>query len=615
MIKRILYAAATIASVAIMSVSLAYADRAIIVMDGSGSMWGQIDGKTKIEIARETLNGVLAAVPDDLELGLVVYGHREKGVCSDIEEMVAPATGNRTAISAAVNGLNPRGKTPISAAVRQAAQSLRYTEDKATVILVTDGIETCEADPCAIATELEKTGVEFTAHVVGFGLNEEEGRQVACIAQNTGGRFIQASDANELDDALTKTVSVTPSPPAYLIAKGMEDGIDRPGSDFHSFDLNTPDPALCQAACRDESQCMAWTFVKPGIQAETARCWLKNPQPQQVTNDCCISGLVDRVQEIKSAPADIRAVLTPGGPPVQGGRWDVTRLETGETRTSYGNTLDQDLTAGKYSIAFRINRIERSMELTVLEGTPASAEIVLDAGVLSLDVAYEEGSETVDGVRIDVNAGETSDTQYGSYNAVTVAGPVTVRVRSGRAEQTYDLNVIAGEALATTLILDAGRVTGSSTFTQDGEAVPSARYDVLEAQASLTGDRKTIETQYGSMDVILPPGDYVLRAKAGRAIAEKPFSVSKNALTDVVVPMNAGVAVIEAQGATRLEIVTPPSALTGEQASLETVYDATMQLILSDGTYVARARIGEDSKELEKEFTVTEGQRTEVTLP
>jgi len=184
------------------------ADRAAIVFDGSGSMWGQIDGKTKIEIAREAMGDVLGNLPADLELGLLAYGHREKGKCSDIELVVPPAAGTADAILSAANSINPKGKTPLSASVRQAADILKFTEDKATVILVTDGIETCNADPCALGKELSELGVNFTAHVIGFGLTEEEGRQVACLAENTGGLYIQAGNASELSDALSAAVEV-----------------------------------------------------------------------------------------------------------------------------------------------------------------------------------------------------------------------------------------------------------------------------------------------------------------------------------------------------------------------------------------------------------------------
>ncbi|MBL4646488.1 MAG: hypothetical protein JKY99_08540, partial [Rhizobiales bacterium] len=108
----------------------------------------------------------------------------------------------------AAQNVSPKGKTPLSEAVRQAAELLKYTEEKATVILITDGIETCNLDPCALGSALEKLGVDFTAHVVGFGLSREEGRQVACLAENTGGLYIDAQNSGELVDALNQTVVV-----------------------------------------------------------------------------------------------------------------------------------------------------------------------------------------------------------------------------------------------------------------------------------------------------------------------------------------------------------------------------------------------------------------------
>lgn len=185
------------------------AGSAILILDGSGSMWGQIDGTPKIEIARQTLSSVLEEVPAGLELGLMAYGHNRRGDCGDIELLVPPAPARESVgdVVSAAAALSPKGKTPITEAVRQAAAVLRYTEERATVVLVTDGLETCEADPCAAAAELERLGIDFTAHVVGFGLTEEEGRTVACLAENTGGSYIQASDAAGLDQALQETVA------------------------------------------------------------------------------------------------------------------------------------------------------------------------------------------------------------------------------------------------------------------------------------------------------------------------------------------------------------------------------------------------------------------------
>ena len=182
------------------------AEQTMIVLDASGSMWGQINGKPKLQIAREALATVLEGVPADMALGLIAYGHRERGNCNDIEVIVKPATGTGPAISQAAAKMKFLGKTPLTASVLKAAEEMRYTEDKATVILITDGLENCQADPCAVGAELAKNGIDFTAHVVGFDLTDAEGKQVACLAENTGGRYVSAANADELRDALFNTV-------------------------------------------------------------------------------------------------------------------------------------------------------------------------------------------------------------------------------------------------------------------------------------------------------------------------------------------------------------------------------------------------------------------------
>jgi hypothetical protein len=181
----------------------------MIVLDGSGSMWGQIDGRTKIEIARETLSQVLEETTTEMNIGMIAYGHRERGACGDIELLVpvTPATQSVSQIISAASNLQPKGKTPLSDAVRMAAETMRYTENAATIVLVTDGIETCNADPCALASELEAAGIDFTAHVVGFGLSADEGQQVQCLADITGGAYFSASDAGGLQDALTRALN------------------------------------------------------------------------------------------------------------------------------------------------------------------------------------------------------------------------------------------------------------------------------------------------------------------------------------------------------------------------------------------------------------------------
>ncbi len=200
--------------------------KVMVVMDSSGSMWGQIDGKSKRDIARAAVRQMTTANPDLGAAGLIAYGHRRKGDCADIELLRQP--GASVPFPDVVDTLTPNGKTPLTAAVREAADALKIEETRATVILVTDGIETCSADPCAAGADLEARGIDFTAHVIGFGLSKDEGRQVACLAETTGGMYIEASNAAELSTALVSVAdAVETGPPDAATAAASIKGPGR----------------------------------------------------------------------------------------------------------------------------------------------------------------------------------------------------------------------------------------------------------------------------------------------------------------------------------------------------------------------------------------------------
>ena len=118
----------------------ATAQDVMVVYDASGSMWGQIDGVTKIEIAREVLGDLVNQWSADTNLGLVAYGHRREGDCGDIETVIAPQPISPATFTEAVNAINPLGRTPLSAAVEHASEELVYLENPATAVLISDGI-------------------------------------------------------------------------------------------------------------------------------------------------------------------------------------------------------------------------------------------------------------------------------------------------------------------------------------------------------------------------------------------------------------------------------------------------------------------------------------------
>ena len=106
-----------------------------------------------------------------------------------------------------IRALNPRGRTPLTESVRQAAEVLDYSKREALVVLVTDGEETCGKDPCSTAALLKKGGPGLTVHVIGYRDGQQQGYFMArCMADQTGGQYISASNEDDLVKALRKTL-------------------------------------------------------------------------------------------------------------------------------------------------------------------------------------------------------------------------------------------------------------------------------------------------------------------------------------------------------------------------------------------------------------------------
>jgi Mg-chelatase subunit ChlD len=186
-----------------------------LVMDSSGSMGAETDtGEPRIDAAKRVLNQVIDAIPLDrpeLNVGFRVFGHlgdnTESGRAESCQssELTVPVDGvNPEALREQVANYTPVGWTPIGLSLERAAADFPAASDTVTnaIILVTDGLETCDADPCATATVLKQSDAAITVYVVGLGLDAEELRITSCIAENSGGRIVGAQNADELSAAL-----------------------------------------------------------------------------------------------------------------------------------------------------------------------------------------------------------------------------------------------------------------------------------------------------------------------------------------------------------------------------------------------------------------------------
>ncbi|HOP21726.1 MAG TPA: VWA domain-containing protein [Gammaproteobacteria bacterium] len=185
----------------------------LFIYDASGSMWGQIDGKSKKEIASEVLSNIVDSLPENQNIGLVAYGHRNKGNCDDIEYIADIANEDKTRVINAIKSINPLGKTPLARSATLVIDSLKVNSTKATIILVTDGIESCDGNICDVVTKAQSDGIDFKMHIVGFGLKEDEKQQLICAAEASNGNYYDAENAAGLNDVLIDATKLTVDEP------------------------------------------------------------------------------------------------------------------------------------------------------------------------------------------------------------------------------------------------------------------------------------------------------------------------------------------------------------------------------------------------------------------
>lgn len=175
----------------------------MFVLDASGSMWGRVHNTAKIQIARKVMGEIVPALPKEVKVGLTLYGHRRKGDCNDIEIVIEPGSDDRQRLLDKVNSISPKGMTPIADSITMVVDKLKGCESETTIILISDGEETCQDNPCGVVKALKESGIKFILHVVGFDVTEDQREQLHCLSDAAEGNYFGAGDADSLLAALT----------------------------------------------------------------------------------------------------------------------------------------------------------------------------------------------------------------------------------------------------------------------------------------------------------------------------------------------------------------------------------------------------------------------------
>ncbi|MCB0317108.1 MAG: VWA domain-containing protein [Bdellovibrionales bacterium] len=603
--------------------------KAIVVLDASGSMWGQIEGKTKIEIARDVVGDFLDNLSPNLDLGLVAYGHRKKGDCDDIESLIEPSPVNKTNFQATVNQIKPKGMTPLSASVIKAAEKLKFTEDKATVILVSDGIETCDFDPCEVGKSLEEQGVDFTAHVIGFGVSKDDEEQLRCLAEATGGEYRTANDAGSLKDALGSAATQAAVIPDFnLILRAKQLGTDELISGAINWQILSDNKIVAE-----KNGTVARLNLNPGSYQVKAS-WGKlsaETKAEVVTTE-----VTEKEVEFSGSFITMRGLKEINGPEVSGSvSWSVydTNADAKQGKkvlVTAASNKEFVLPAGEYIVNGRYGNSEEEKSVNLIAGDKQVVELIFNVGRVNLyGLREENGEKLADSISWHVYKRETNGEKGrqviaagGPEKELSIpAGDYIVTARLDRVELDKPVSILSGENTELAFLFAAGEIKLSGVRYQDGpEITESIAWKVYGKDANGEFTKHVASAGGTNREFTIPPGEYLVEGLYGNARVSKEFQVEANKTTNAVLAFDAGKLIAKAYysegGRQILDSISwnvlQPSDGFNDPKSFAYGGGSEKEFKLPAGEYILRVK--HKSALVEQNVKVEAGKKTEVSV-
>jgi len=461
-----------------------------LVFDGSGSMAAPLAATRlpKVGVAREALARTLQRMPPSLRVGLTAFGHR-RGDCGDIEVVRPTEPLDAARLSQATEKITPRGRGPLTQALRVAARALPAGNTQRTLILVYDDADNCMLDLCAAAAELAR--VKVVVHAVGLALKPEDRPKMMCLTQLTKGRSYLANTAEEvgaaIDDAFklaAAEVLQKPAAPARPLA-GQDAGADVP---------ETAPPGLyLRARLADKTAPLA-----------EALHWIVSPEGE-------------------------------GRIPVFEGRAINPHVP---------------VRAGRYRVELRDGPLTAQSTVTVAADKPTLASLTLGAGVLRVRIPAQKSGLNLPRVLVTVSklAGETPPAltsppgevagafQGSEGNLLLPAGRYLVRVEAGLLRAQRVVSIAAGADQGAEVLFDAGvlQLAAATAFPglspvfillEDDPDAPKGRREVARS-----ADRNAeFAVTPGTYTVVMRLGDVETRERvqvAGGDVARRTLAVA-----------------------------------------------------------------------------------------
>ncbi len=552
------------------------APAAMIVFDGSGSMWGRFEGEkkaSKLDLARDALRPLLQKLPAGAKTGLLSFGHRRGGDCSDIEVLAPVAAGDAARIIAPLDKLNPRGKGPIAGALREAANALAG-QSQPSILLIHDNADNCRQDPCEAAAEIAASTPNLKIHLVSLGLDRDELGRVACIVKSTGGTLFDVKDQAAL---------------ATMLPEAIRQAL---------LDTGAPQPAA------------------PSPQAQAAK-------PSEPATPSGPPGL--------SLRARLAANSATLAIPIE---WRITKAgATTPSATSTASTLTAPLDPGSYTVEAKVGFATASKTVEVAGPGPTPLEVSMEAAALRVIVKDIPDGQAAPNALVTLTpltaTGEPRPTLWigraQDADFVLPAGTYKLRASESLAASEAKIVLGPGTILDQNLLTGAGRLELTAVAKPDGEPLDGVTFLISKDDPDAPGGRREIARAASIRPTfVLPAGTYYVTARSGdidvrQRVGIGAGDVVKRAvslgLARLTVTADAGIAKKDASpAASKLPIAARILSLDGEPREIATTTAPTPEFTLAAGRYRIEAAIGAHNVKATQDVDIEPGANRRVAL-
>ncbi|QIG48747.1 hypothetical protein G5V57_14040 [Nordella sp. HKS 07] len=453
-------------------------------------------------------------------------------------------------VAAKLKGLRARGKTPISQSLRQAA-SLLPADGGGTIILVSDGIETCSADPCAVARDLKRANPALTIHVVGFGLAKGEAAQLSCIAENAQGRFFDAGTARQLADNLstiTETIATTPPPqpapeqqpvpqpePPRIQRIGLAAVIEGSGPIVDAPVRWTVRNEKQDTVYAGESRGLSLDLV-PGTYKATAEA--ANAQGDASFTVTDAEGQAFEIK-VGAGRLDLTLAASKSAAPFSdleaaGVKWTLEPLD-GQGKADIPSLARPSLllAPGRYKIGARLKGLAGTALATVTPGAPQAVTLDFKLGTVVLEAVLDgDVQQPIDDATLlawRVGDGDKAQSIEGQTRPrlVLQEGTYPVFLSIAGSEVKGSADVRADEERVARIVVKGGELMLSARLGPQAQPLEDWRDAFWTLQPIGTvGETKALEIQEAAPTVPLPPGRWRLILKSGTVTVEQDIQVS-----------------------------------------------------------------------------------------